>query len=127
MAAADVLDERMPGTNDSCAAELFEPAHRPQSRLQASVIGFDRIVSVLLGDMTGRRHQLIKHPRVGGRAVSSDLGRGRPVLEGAGEESSRGRQVPLLDTRTSITCPNWSMARYRYTLWRAKTRCTAVD
>jgi hypothetical protein len=41
MAAADVLDERVPGADDSCAAELFEAAHRSQSGLQPSVIGFD--------------------------------------------------------------------------------------
>jgi len=65
MAAADVLDKRVPGTNDSCAGELFEPAHRSQSGLQPSVISFNRIISVLLGNMTGRRHQLIEHPHVG--------------------------------------------------------------
>ena len=46
MAAADVLDERVPGGDDLYAAELFEPAHRSQSRFQPSVIGFDRVVSV---------------------------------------------------------------------------------
>src|SRR5689334_6804107 len=67
MAAADVLDERVPGGDYLYAAELVEPAHRPQSGLQPSVIGFDRVVSVLLGDMTGRRRQLFEHPRVSGR------------------------------------------------------------
>jgi hypothetical protein len=94
--AAEVLDERVSGADDSRAAELFEATHRSQSGLQPSVIGFDRIVSVLLGDMTGRRHQLIEHPWVGGRAVSGHLDRGRPVLQGVGEELPGGRQVPLL-------------------------------
>jgi hypothetical protein len=49
MAAADVLDEGVPGGDYSCAAELFEPAHCPQSGLQPSVISFDRVVSVGLG------------------------------------------------------------------------------
>jgi len=34
MAAADVLDEGVPGSDYSCAAELFEPAHRSQSGFQ---------------------------------------------------------------------------------------------
>src|SRR5256885_5624314 len=58
--------------------------------------GFDRVVFVLLGDMTGARHQLVEYPRVGGRVISGDLGRRRPVVQGAGEESPGGRQVPLL-------------------------------
>jgi hypothetical protein len=78
MAAADVLDERAPGGDDLCAAELFEPAHRPQSGLQPSVIGFDRVVSVLLGDMTGSGYQLIEHPRVGGRVIGAGLDRDNP-------------------------------------------------
>jgi hypothetical protein len=96
MAAADVLDERVSGGDYLYAAELFEPAHRLQSGLQPSVIGFNRVVSVLLGDMTGGGHQLIEHPRVGGRAISGDLDRGRPVIKGTGEESASGGQIPLL-------------------------------
>jgi hypothetical protein len=86
----------MPGGDYLCAAELFKPAHRPQSGFQPSMISYDRVVSVLLGDMTGSGHQLIKHPRVGGRAISADLDRGRPVIKGAGEESASGGQIPLL-------------------------------
>src|SRR5947209_13589557 len=41
MAAADVLDEHVPAGDYLCTAELFEPAHRSQSGLQPSVIGFD--------------------------------------------------------------------------------------
>ena len=73
VAAADVLDEGVPGGDDSCAAQLFEPAHGSQSGLQPSVIGFDRIVSVLFGDMAGGGHQLVEHSRVGGRVISGDL------------------------------------------------------
>src|SRR5438270_12177110 len=94
MAAADVLDERVPGGDYSCAAELFEPAHRSQSGFQPSVIGFDRVVSVLLGDMADGGHQLIEHPRVGGRAISADLDPARPVIKGTGEESASGGQIP---------------------------------
>jgi hypothetical protein len=113
MAAADVLDERVPGGDYLYAAELFEPAHRPQSGFQPSVIGFDRVVSVLLGDMTGGRHQLIEHPRVGGRAISGDLDRGRPVIKGTGEESASGGQIPLLGDHHVDDLPVLVDGRYR--------------
>ena len=75
MAAADVLDERVPGADYPCAAELFEAAHRSQSGLQPSVIGFNPIVRILLGDMTGHGHKLIEHPRVGAaRSVVTAIG-----------------------------------------------------
>lgn len=60
------------------------------------MVGFDRVVRILLGDMAGGGYQLIEHPRVGGGAVGGDFGRRRPVLECAGEESAGGRHVPLL-------------------------------
>jgi hypothetical protein len=82
VAAADVLDEGVAGSDYSCAAELFEPAHGSQSGLQPSVIAFDRIISVLLGDMAGARHQLVEHPRVGSRVIGGDLNRGRPMFQG---------------------------------------------
>jgi hypothetical protein len=42
-----------------------EPAHRPQSGFQATMICFDRIVRVLLGGMTGGGQQLVEHAQVG--------------------------------------------------------------
>ena len=60
------------------------------------MIGFDRVVSVLLGAMRGGRRQLVEHLRVGGSAIGGDLDRGRPVIQGAGAESASGGQVPLL-------------------------------
>jgi len=89
-------EERVPGADHLDTAELFEAAHRSQAGLQPSVIGFDRVVRISLGDVTGGGYQLIEHPRVGGRAVSGDLGGGRPVPECAGEESPGGDHVPLL-------------------------------
>ena len=59
--AADVLDECVPSTDHLRAAELFEAAHWSQAGLQPSVIGFDRIVGVLLGHMAGGGYQLIGH------------------------------------------------------------------
>jgi hypothetical protein len=72
VAAVDVLDEGVSGGYYSRAAELFESAHRSQSGLQPSVIGFDRVISVLLSDMVGGRQQLVEYPRVGGYTLSKD-------------------------------------------------------
>ena len=115
MAAADVLDEGVPGGDDSCAAELFEPAHRSQSGLQPSVIGFDRVISVLGGDMAGGGYQLVEHPRVGGRVISDDLNRRWPVLQARVKNRRVAARSRFSETNTSMICPNWSMARCRYT------------
>jgi hypothetical protein len=45
VAAAQILDERMPGGHDPRGPEAFQAAHRPQPGLQPSVIGFDRVVA----------------------------------------------------------------------------------
>jgi hypothetical protein len=38
VSAADILDERVPGSDHSCTAKLFEATHRSQSGLQPAVI-----------------------------------------------------------------------------------------
>jgi hypothetical protein len=62
VSAADILDERVPGSDHSCAAKLFEATHRPQSGLESAVIGFDGIIRVFLQDMTGGGQQLLQDP-----------------------------------------------------------------
>lgn len=71
VAAADVLDERVPCADHSSAAGLCEAAHRSQAGLQPSVIGFDRVVRLSLGHLAGSGHQLIEHPQVGGAGTSA--------------------------------------------------------
>ena len=46
VAAAEVLDERVPGGSDPRGPEAFQPAHRPQPGLQPAMIGFDGVVGV---------------------------------------------------------------------------------
>ena len=48
VAAAEVLHERKAGGYSFRGLEAFESAHWPQPRLQATMIGFDPIVAVLL-------------------------------------------------------------------------------
>jgi hypothetical protein len=79
------------------------------------VIGFERVVSELLGDMAGGRHQLVEHGWVGNRLIGGDLDWGRPVFKGAGRNRRVAARSRFSATNTSMTCPNWSMARYRYT------------
>ena len=48
VAAAEVLDERVPGGDDPYGPVTFQAAHRPQPGLQPAVIGLDRVVRVAL-------------------------------------------------------------------------------
>jgi hypothetical protein len=95
VAAAEVLHEGVPGAGHSRRAESFQAAHRPQPGFQAAVVGFDRVVRILLHDVAGARQQLLKHARVGGRPVGAHLGGPRAVLERVGEELAGGRQFLL--------------------------------
>jgi hypothetical protein len=45
VASAQILDEGVPGTDYSRAAELFESAHGPQPGLQFAVISFNHIIN----------------------------------------------------------------------------------
>jgi hypothetical protein len=51
VAAAEVLDERVPSGDDPRGAVAFQSAHRSQPRFQAAMVGFDRVVRVALDGM----------------------------------------------------------------------------
>jgi hypothetical protein len=53
VAAAEVLDERVPGGDDARGPVAFQPAHRSQPRFQSAMVGFDRVVRVALEGMQG--------------------------------------------------------------------------
>src|SRR5947209_3168984 len=61
VAAADVLDECVSGTDHAGRAEPFEATHRSESALEPTMIGLDWIIPVLLHDMAHGRQQLIGH------------------------------------------------------------------
>jgi CubicO group peptidase (beta-lactamase class C family) len=74
--APEVLDERVAGADHASGAELFQSAHRPQSGLEPTVIGFDGIVCVLLYDMARDGQQLIEHSWIAAaRSVVTSVGR----------------------------------------------------
>ena len=96
VSAAEVLDECVSGTDDVCRMQRVESSHRPQPSFQSSVVSFDGVVCLPLGDMAGDRQQLIKHSGVGRCPVGAHLTRARAVVQSAGEEPASGRQIHLL-------------------------------
>ena len=65
MSAAEVLHERVAGGDPCGGPQAFEPAHRAEPGLQPSMIGFYRVVGVLLGDVRGCWDQVVEDPQVG--------------------------------------------------------------
>lgn len=55
VAASEVLDEGVPSTDHPGQTKLFQPTHRPQPGFEPTVIGFDWIIGVLLGEVTRGR------------------------------------------------------------------------
>jgi hypothetical protein len=76
------------------------------------VIGFNHIIHVLIEDMKVGGQQLIEHPEVGRCPIGGHLGRARAVLESLGKERE-WPQDPRFCATTSMTRPNWSIARYK--------------
>jgi hypothetical protein len=64
--------------------------------LKPTMIGFDAVVGVLLGDMACGRNGLVDHPRVNRRPIGGDLDWRRASAQGAGKERPRGRAVAAL-------------------------------
>ena len=73
MAASQILHEGVPGDDNLGCPISLESSHRSQPPLQLAVIGFDRIVLVLLDVVPGRGQQLVEHGGVNRRGVGDDL------------------------------------------------------
>jgi hypothetical protein len=95
VSTAQVLDERMPATDHLGAADAFQAAHRSRSGLQPAVIGFDRVVGVLLHDVPRLGHELVEHTRVSRGPVGGHLGRPSRRVQCPGEEPAGCRHIPL--------------------------------
>lgn len=98
MAAAEALDECVSGADDAGRAEPFEAPHRPQPGFEPSVIGFDRVIGVLLQDMAHRGQQLSDYSRVGGRLIGAD-GTVALSLKCPGGDPDRLGRVPWITER----------------------------
>ena len=118
--AQNVLDQACPAITTLALRSYFEPSHRPQPRLQPAVVGLDPVVGVLLGSMPRCRQQLLQHDRVGRRPICGHLN-GHHVgrADGLLKEPTSSLGVAPTATNTSITYPNWSIARSTYRHWPA--------
>jgi hypothetical protein len=79
--------------------------------LQPAVVALDPVVGVLLGAMP-RRQQLLQDHQVGRRLiVTTSLGIVLGVLMARWKNRRAARRSHAGETKTSTTCPNWSIAR----------------
>jgi hypothetical protein len=77
------------------------------------VISFDPVVGILLGDVTRGGQQFIEHSRIpGARSVFTSVGRGLWLSAWVKNRRVAAR-ARFSVMRTSMTWPNWSIARYR--------------
>ena len=113
VAAAEILDEGVSGADHSCRAEPCEPAHRSQPGFQPPMVGFNRVVGVLLGDVVRGRQQLTQHAGVGRCPVRAHLAGPRRVSQCLGEEPAGGRQVGLGRDQDIDDLPELVHRRYR--------------
>jgi hypothetical protein len=81
VAAAQILDEGVTGTDHTGRAEPLQTVHRPQPGLEPTMIGFDRVIGVLLHDVASAGQQLIEHTRVRGAAKVTDRSRHQRIVE----------------------------------------------
>jgi hypothetical protein len=70
VAATRVPHERQPGDDDCSGAIRAQAAHRSQPLFEATVVGFDPVVRVLLDVVPRRQHQLVKDSWVDRRGIS---------------------------------------------------------
>ena len=114
VAAAEVLDEGLARGDHGSRPEAFQAAHRTWPGLQPTMVGFDPIVGVLLGDVCCGRGQFIENPQVCAGSVGGHLDRRRPADQ-RGRRTGRVAAVSRCShSSTSMTCPYWSTARYKY-------------
>jgi hypothetical protein len=77
------------------------------------MIGLDRIIGMALHDVARCGQQVINRSRIGGRLIGAHLTGVWAVFPCPGGEPASGRQIRFSQASTSMTCPNWSIARYR--------------
>jgi hypothetical protein len=75
VATAQVLDERVTGSDYPQPGHGLDPAHRTLAAFQLRVVGLDPVIGVPLDVVPRRRPQRVEDPRVRGCPVGDDLGR----------------------------------------------------
>jgi len=111
---SQVVDEGLSADDRCGSAVAFEPTHRAEWRLQSAVVGFDPVVGVLVGVVKRRRCGFVDGTPERWCLVGDDFGRFTVVAERLPEEPSCRGGVRRGDTKTSMTWPLWSTARYTY-------------
>ena len=110
-APAEVLNEGVRGDDDPGGTVSLQSSHGAKSSLQASVVGLERVVGMDLGVMEGRRQQ---RARIDSVPIGGDLdGRDSGPIDRSLQEVAGCFGVPGGERKTSMTRPNWSMARNR--------------
>jgi hypothetical protein len=79
------------------------------------VIGLNPIVGIALGAVPGTQKDLLEDGRVDRCLVGDDLGRAGPCSSARVKNRRVAARSRFGEANTSITYPNWSIARYRYT------------
>ena len=91
----EVLDEGMPGDDHPGAAVPFEPAHRPEPRLEPAVIRFNSVVAIAIGAVPCRWQQPFQHGQVHRRLIGDNLcGNNLCRVDRLLEEPAGGHGVP---------------------------------
>jgi hypothetical protein len=111
VAAANVLDECVASHDDRAGAKPFEAPHGAEPSFEPTVISLDRIVRRLLNNVARIGQQLAERPRLDRGPISGHVSRTRCLGQGMGEEATGGCASRVGESRTSMTWPNWSMAR----------------
>jgi len=78
---------------DSSGSERLEATHRSKPGFEPTMVGFDRVVRILLGVVHGGRDEFVEGPRIGRCPVCDYLHRHRPGGQRPGEERPRGTQI----------------------------------
>ena len=96
MAAAQILHQGVAGDHHLRGPISLMSPHRSQPAFELTVIGFYRIIRVLLDVMPRRRQQLIDHGGIDRRGVSDHLVRNdlQHLQRRPGEEPTSSRGVP---------------------------------
>jgi hypothetical protein len=103
--AAQVLHERVPGCDGPGGTVSFEAAHGSEPGFEPTMIGFDRVVRVLLDAVQRVRDKLIQDTRVAWLVWPRTPGPGTPTKSRKQTCVRPTRRPPSSPEITSRPCP----------------------